>query len=43
MFKKYYNKITQPYIIAEIGVNHSGNLDLAKKQIYLAKKGGQML
>lgn len=40
MFSKYYNKIIQPYLVAEIGVNHSGNLNLAKKQIYLAKKGG---
>ena len=29
-----------PYIIAEIGMNHEGDLELAKKQIELAKKGG---
>ena len=29
-----------PYIIAEIGVNHSGSINLAKKLIELAKKGG---
>lgn len=28
------------FIIAEIGVNHNGNIDLAKKLIYLAKKSG---
>lgn len=29
-----------PYIIAEIGVNHEGSLDLAKKLVELAKQGG---
>ncbi|MEO8576296.1 MAG: N-acetylneuraminate synthase family protein, partial [Gemmatimonadales bacterium] len=29
-----------PYIIAEIGVNHEGSLDLAKRLIDLAKEGG---
>src|SRR4029079_4797428 len=29
-----------PYVIAEIGVNHEGRLDLAKKLIELAKEGG---
>ena len=29
-----------PYVIAEIGVNHEGNLELAKKLIELAKDGG---
>ncbi|HEX2721555.1 MAG TPA: N-acetylneuraminate synthase family protein, partial [Gemmatimonadaceae bacterium] len=29
-----------PYVIAEIGVNHEGSLDLAKKLIELAKTGG---
>ena len=29
-----------PYIIAEIGVNHGGDLELAKKLIELAKNGG---
>ncbi len=28
------------YIIAEIGVNHNGNLKLAKKLIIAAKKAG---
>ena len=29
-----------PYIIAEIGVNHEGSIDLARKLIKLAKDGG---
>jgi len=28
------------YIIAEIGVNHNGNMSLAKKMILAAKKNG---
>jgi len=28
-----------PYIIAEIGVNHEGSIDLARKLIKLAKDG----
>jgi N-acetylneuraminate synthase len=35
-----FNNIRKPYIIAEIGVNHNGNLELAKKMIDLAKEGG---
>ena len=31
---------SQPYIIAEIGVNHEGSLDLAKRLVELAKDGG---
>ena len=30
----------EPYIIAEIGANHNGNMDLAKKIINSAKKCG---
>jgi sialic acid synthase SpsE len=30
----------RPYVIAEIGVNHEGRLDLAKTLIELAKEGG---
>jgi sialic acid synthase SpsE len=30
----------RPYIIAEIGVNHGGSLDLAKKLVELAREGG---
>jgi sialic acid synthase SpsE len=32
--------MNKPYIIAEIGVNHGGDLQLAKTQILLAKEGG---
>ena len=38
--KKIVSKKTPPYIIAEIGVNHECSLSMAKKLIYLAKKGG---
>lgn len=41
MFKsKLFKGRNQPYLIAEIGVNHEGSLDMAKKMIKLAKKGG---
>ena len=36
----YISKIKEVYIIAEIGVNHNGSLDLAKKMILEAKKAG---
>lgn len=32
--------LNKPYIIAEIGVNHNGNLERAKKLVYQAKKCG---
>ena len=35
IFKKKY-----PYIIAEIGSNHNGSVNLAKKIIFEAKKNG---
>jgi sialic acid synthase SpsE len=34
------NKIYQPYIIAEIGVNHEGSMKTAKRLIDEAKEGG---
>jgi sialic acid synthase SpsE len=41
MFSKFFKKnFSQPYVIAEIGVNHSCSIELAKKQIFLAKKSG---
>ena len=31
---------SKPYIIAEIGVNHGGSMDVAKRLIDQAKQGG---
>ena len=36
----YENKLYRPFIIAEIGVNHEGNMKLAKRLIDEAKEGG---
>jgi len=36
----YENKIYQPYIIAEIGVNHEGSMEIAKLLVDEAKEGG---
>ena len=36
----YENKIYRPYVIAEIGVNHEGSMELAKRLIDEAKEGG---
>ncbi len=30
--------IKKPFLIAEIGINHNGDIDIAKKLINLAKK-----
>lgn len=38
--KKIINKETPTYIIAEIGVNHNGSMELAKKTIDAAKAAG---
>jgi len=38
--KKIEKKITNTYLIAEIGVNHEGSLEKAKELVYLAKSGG---
>ena len=35
-----YSPFGDPYVIAEIGVNHEGSLEKAKELIELAKKGG---
>jgi len=32
--------LVRPYIIAEAGVNHEGNIEIAKQLIYEAKEGG---
>jgi N-acetylneuraminate synthase len=34
------NSESNPYVIAEIGVNHEGSLELAKHLVDLAKSGG---
>jgi len=34
------SSISEPYIIAEIGVNHEGSMKQAKRLIELAKEGG---
>lgn len=36
----YQKKIYHPYIIAEIGVNHEGDMNLAKRLVSEAKEGG---
>ncbi len=37
---KYLSKINKPYYIAEIGINHNGRLNLAKKMIKRSKECG---
>ncbi len=37
---KLFDNNSDPYIIAEIGVNHEGSMEKAKKLIDLAKEGG---
>lgn len=39
-FNPYDLSINRPYIIAEAGVNHEGEMELAKRLIYEAKEGG---
>ena len=34
------NKLYQPYVIAEVGVNHEGSMELAKRLVDEAKEGG---
>ncbi len=36
----YFNELNQAFVIAEIGVNHNGDIELAKKLIDAAKKSG---
>jgi len=39
--KKHKNlKLSNPFLIAEIGINHNGSLKLAKQLIDLAKESG---
>ena len=35
-----FKKLKKPFIIAEIGINHEGNIKTAKKLIFEAKKAG---
>ena len=37
---KFYKNLKKTYVIAEIGVNHNNNLEIAKRLIDLAKKAG---
>ena len=39
-FLNKIKKIKQPYLIAELGINHNGQISLAKKMIDKAKKNG---
>jgi len=39
-FNPCENRVYRPYIIAEIGVNHEGSMELAKRLIDEAKEGG---
>jgi N-acetylneuraminate synthase len=36
----YEKKIYKPYVIAEVGVNHEGSMELAKRLVDEAKEGG---
>ena len=36
----FFSKLTKTFVIAEIGVNHNGDMNLAKKMIKSAKKCG---
>jgi len=36
----YENKLHKPYVIAEIGVNYEGSMELAKRLVEEAKEGG---
>ena len=40
---KYVGDEEEPYIIAELGSNHNGDMDLAKKLILAAKESGAEL
>ncbi len=40
VIKKNHNKVYNPYIIAEAGVNHEGDIDIAIELINLAADGG---
>lgn len=39
-FNPCENKLYKPYVIAEVGVNHEGSMELAKRLVDEAKEGG---
>ena len=39
-FNPCENKLYRPYVIAEVGVNHEGSMELAKRLVDEAKEGG---
>ena len=40
IYNEIINKKNCPYFIAEIGINHNGSFELAKKMIIAAKNSG---
>ena len=38
--KKNISKTSNPFIIAEVGINHNGDINIAKKMIIAAKVAG---
>ena len=40
MQENYFSQLRQAYLIAEIGVNHNGDLDLAREMVVAAKRAG---
>ena len=38
--EKFLKEGSEPYFIAEIGINHNGRLDLARRMIDASKKSG---
>ena len=40
MVKDFFLKLKRPYIIAEAGINHNGNLRTAFKLVDVAKNNG---
>ena len=40
VFNPYSDTLNLPYFIAEIGINHNGDMSLCKKLIDMAKRAG---
>lgn len=40
MQNNYFTRLSRTYLIAEVGVNHNGDLDLARKMVVEAKNAG---